>query len=319
MAKRKVQEPPKRNLVQRLEPGLDVLDRFSTKDLDTWLARSKDLDELHQRLYFATQPERIARKTELTDALNVKPTGISFTQWFRLVEHRWSNDPLGAKGSLKSYGGRFNIGQDIEHSIGRPFPALYFGDSYETAWREYHQVPAKSGALSGLTVEELSLSGSMTSVRVHGRIERILDVTDPYAIAPVCRILAKIKMPNGIPQLLRRLRAPKNAIQMVRTTSDLQRAITANWRTWPIQFGLPSPSQQFAELVVAAGYEAIRYKSSNSSGYCLAVFPANLGNDNSFVELIDSAPDNVSSKRLDLESAELLSGWDCLSPRLRQR
>ena len=267
MAKRKVQGPPIQDLVPRLEPGLNVLDRFSTKDLETWLARSRNLDELHQRLYFATEPERISRKTELLEALNVKPIGVTFNNWFRVVEHRWANDPLGATGSLKSYGGRFNIGQDIEHAIGRPFPAIYLGDSFETAWREYHQLPAKSGALAGLTIEELSLSGSMTSVRTEGHLERVLDVTDPYAIAPVCRILAKIRMPSGIPDLLRKLRAPKNAIQMVRTAANLQRAITANWRDWPVQFGLPSPSQQFAELVLAAGYEGIRYKSSKSSGY----------------------------------------------------
>jgi hypothetical protein len=168
-----------------------------------------------------------------------------------------------------------------------------------------------------LTVEELSLSGSMTSVRVDGHLERVLDVTDPYAIAPVCRILAKIKMPSGIPQLLRKLKAPKNAIQMIRTTAQLQRAVTANWRNWPVQFGLPSPSQQFAELALSAGYEAIRYKSSKSSGYCLAVFPSNISNGRSFVQLSDPAPDSVLSNRLDISSAESHCGWNSLPVRLR--
>jgi hypothetical protein len=60
-------------------------------------------------------------------------------------------------------------------------------------------------------------------------------------------------------------------------------------------------------LIRAAGFEAILYRSTKGSKRCLAVFPDAL-TSGSFVELADPAPSAVRHTRLDVESADELSG-----------
>lgn len=294
-------------------PDIYLLDRFSSADVETWNARSRDLDELNYELYFATEPDRLRYRADLIDALCVRPAPpLEIEHWVRVSDYRWAETPLSTAGSLRSWGGRFNVGMDVEQANIAPFPALYLGSTYETAYREKFQLTQDSPSGSGLSPEELALGTSITSVRVNGHIERALDVTDPLALAPVCRILAKIRMPPKAEKLLRRLRMPKGAIRMIKTPAALQRAIMEhNWTIGPSQFGVPSPSQTLAELAIAAGYEAIRYRSvRHHAGHCVALFPANLGSNNTFVELADPSPPSVTHRRLDLDTADALSGWD---------
>ena len=312
--------PPNRSPAGTATPNLFLLDRFTEKDLETWTDRSEDLDELYRLLYLAVEPERIRKREAILAALNVKPAPpVSFERWVRIVEHRWTNLPLSSAGSLLEFGGRFNIGQDIDLSLSKPFPALYIGDSYETAYRERYQLGRDQTSQNGLSPEDLALGVSTSNVFLRGHVERVLDVSDPLALAPVCRIFSKFKLPAGITQILKRLKAPPQAAYMIRTAAQLQMAMQVqNWRTWPVQFGIPSPSQQFAELAQAAGYEAIRYRSTkNPSGQCLAIFSGSLGSNKTFVDLADPYPPEVSQPRLDLSTADELAGWDCIRSNIR--
>ena len=91
-----------------------------------------------------------------------------------------------------------------------------------------------------------------------------------------------------------------------------------NWRKWPVQFGVPSPSQIFADFAIGAGYEAIRYRSTKDpNGHCLAIFPSNLGSKNTFVEIVGTPPDDRVLSRLDLSTAQSLCGWDTIPSRSR--
>lgn len=90
----------------------------------------------------------------------------------------------------------------------------------------------------------------------------------------------------------------------------------SNWRTLPVQFGLPAPSHAVAELVRAAGYEAIVYRSTQGGGRCVAVFP-DLIDSGSFIELASPAPSEVEYTRLDAGSADALAGWEEILMRKR--
>ncbi len=321
MPRRRGSLPPSHSSHVTPFPTIQILDRFTERDLETWTARSGDLDELYRTLYLAVEPERLRQREALINALNAKPAApITFKRHVRIVEHRWTNTPLSSAGSLMGIGGRFNIGQDIDLSLTKPFPALYVGDCFETAYRERYQAARPEGFNGGLSPEDLALGVSTSTVFLRGHIERVLDVNDRLALAPACRLLAKIKMPYGVDRILKRLRAPPNAIQMIKTPAALQDAVLfRNWRTWPVQFGVPSPSQQLAVLAQAAGYEAIRYRSTkDQNGHCLAIFSSSLGNRSTFVELADPYPAEVRHPRLDLDSADELSGWECLSTASRR-
>ena len=119
MSRRKKQQEPPAHTSQAtaLDPlGLHILDKFTSRDLDAWNAASKDIDQLQSVLYFAVRPMRIRKKDELIAALNKgQHKSFTFSGWHRIVDYKYSNAPLSVVGSIKSYGGRFNIGQDVDH------------------------------------------------------------------------------------------------------------------------------------------------------------------------------------------------------------
>lgn len=309
MAKRKVQQPLAHPSTSAAPPlTVHVLDRFSEADLETWNRVSADLDELHAALYFDVQPQRMRRDRELIaalTALGVKP--FVFDGWFRIVDYRYTNTPLSAVGSLRGIGGRFNIGQDTDKSITPPFPALYLGDTLQTAYRERYQVGVDPSAVSvGLTPEEMALSKSSSNVRVRGSVERCIDVSDSRSLIAISRVLAKIHLPDSAKRLMRRLKLGPRDVHMITNAAQLSNALQEqNWRARPTQFGIPSVGQQFAELARHAGYEGVAYRSTkNPSGKCLALFSDNIGSDRTYVELLDDSPVSVVHRRLDLNSAE---------------
>lgn len=119
-------------------------------------------------------------------------------------------------------------------------------------------------------------------------------------------------MPERAKGLKKKLRLKPTDISMIQSGQSLYNAVLMhNWRVQPAQFGLPARSHVLAELVRAAGFEAILYKSTMGPGRCLAVFPDQLSGQ-AYIELVDKAPPEVKHTRLDDNSAGELAGWHIL-------
>ncbi len=301
-------------------PSLLELDRFSEADLDRWNSLSQDLDELHAVLYSGIEPQRQRHHDELIAALRSVPcTPMDFTGWVRMVTLRYADVPLAATGSLKNFGGRFNIGADVDNAIRPPWPALYMASDQETAYREKFGM-AKDERIDGLSAEELTLTtgGSYSAIRLDGHLELVFDMAQEAALEPVCKVLRKISMPAEAIRLQKRLKIHRPTASMIRSASRLiKEALVMNWRVLPVQFGNPAVSQILAGLILDAGYEAIRYPSTKGDGECLAIFPHRLASDASFVKLTDDAPASIRDTRLDLSTADGLCGWEVLPGYLR--
>lgn len=301
-------------------PNLLELDRFSKADLDGWNSLSKDLDELHAILYSGIEPQRQRYHAELIAALRSAPCApMDFTGWVRMVTSRYADAPLAAAGSLKNFGGRFNIGTDVDNAIRSPWPALYIASDQETAYREKFGM-AKDDRIDGLSAEELALTagGSYSVFRLDGHLESVFDLAREGPLDQVCKVLRKINLPAEAARLHKRLKIRRGRDTMIRSVDRLiSEVLYVNWCSLPAQFGNPAVSQILAGLIIDAGYEAIRYPSSKGNGECVAIFPHCLASDASFVTLADDAPDSVHHTRLDLSSADDLCGWESLPSRLR--
>lgn len=301
-------------------PGLLELDRFSKADLDRWNSLSKDLDELQAILYAGVEPQRQRHHAELIGALRSVPCApMDFAGWVRMVTLRYADAPLAAAGSLKNFGGRFNIGADVDNAIRSPWPALYIASDQETAYREKFGM-AKDDRIDGLSAEELALTlgGSYSAIRLDGHLELVFDLAQERALDPVCRVLRKISLPAEAVRLQKRLKIPGRPVAMIRSAARLiHQVLVVNWRSLPAQFGNPAVSQILAGLILDAGYEAIRYPSTKGDGECVAVFPHRLASDASYVTLADDAPESVRQIRLDLSTADDLCGWEALPSYLR--
>lgn len=299
--------------------GILELDRFSNADITRWQKLSNDLDELTASLYFGIEPARRRLRSRLCDAL--KQTGgiaLDLQSWARMVTYQYSLQPLSCAGSLQSVGGRFNAGFELDDNTLNPWPALYLAEDFETAYREKFQL-ASTDLTDGLKPDELALEHAvgLTTIFLNGRVENVFDMTSFVTLNSVGKIFREVKMPKEASYLARTLKISGSNKIMVQNGQQLHSAIVKNnWRIWPIQFGIPAPSQTMAELIKAAGYEGILYPSSKGPGKCLVVFPENLS-DLSHIDLIGPAPSTATITRLDSSTSTSLEGWDSI-PRSRR-
>ncbi|SFN47808.1 RES family NAD+ phosphorylase [Variovorax sp. OV329] len=243
---------------------------------------------------------------------------MEFTSWVRIVTYRYGLAPLSSAGSLHGVGGRFNAGTDLDDQTLKAWPCLYIAQDYETAFREKFQL-ATGDNLGGLTALDLALTpnASHSTVVLRGQLANVFALNDDKALNAVCRVLRRIKMPEAAVRLQKRLKISSRDNYMIRSPFQLKRALLAqNWRLQPVQFGMPAPSQIFAELIRAAGFEGVLYESTKGPGQCLAIFPEAL-EDGSYVELVDPAPEPIKHTRLDCTNSDALSGWDDVAKQLR--
>jgi len=299
--------------------GILELDRFSNTDITRWQKLSNDLDELTASLYFGIEPARRRLRSRLCDTL--KQTGgiaLDLQSWARMVTYQYSLQPLSCAGSLQSVGGRFNAGFELDDNTLNPWPALYVAEDFETAYREKFQL-ASTDLTDGLKPDELALEHAvgLTTIFLNGRVENVFDMTSFVTLNSVGKIFREVKMPKEASHLASKLKISGSNKIMVQNGQQLHSAIVKNnWRIWPIQFGIPAPSQTMADLIKAAGYEGIIYPSSKGPGKCLVVFPENLS-DLSHLDLIGPAPSAATITRLDSSTSTSLEGWDSI-PRNRR-
>lgn len=307
MAKRpKVSKgPPKATTDDVGTRGVHELERFSHADLDRWNRLSKSLDILHSTLYYDFESQRSAFRQELIAALLVPGfRSFEFENWFRIIPYRYALSPLSPKGSLNGVGGRFNVGKDVPSDVRAPWPALYLACDVETARREKFGLARKSGK-SGLSAEDFALMRpeSLAEIRVNGRIEKVFDLSDLPSLAPLCKVLSRFRMPKRAEDEARKLHIDRAKIRLVRTPQQLVLAVmNPSWRAWPVQFELPSHGQILASLLIAAGFEAVKYPSAKSGQNCLAVFPQNIFSPQTWITVSDPVPEHATWTRIDMNT-----------------
>lgn len=120
-----------------------------------------------------------------------------------------------------------------------------------------------------------------------------------YSLQSTAKILARFKMPRSIASLGRVLHLKPPGL--VRTAIGLQRQLLhPYWRAEPAQHELPSNSQIFGRLCVAAGVQAILYPSTRNGGKrCIALFTQNWRQSSAYVELDGPVAPEVRAVRID--------------------
>jgi hypothetical protein len=313
---------PKRSVIPSRPPppankeprNILELDRFSEANLREWNAASQNLDELEDVLYFNLEPERRKLRPQLIEALqSVNPLEYPIENWFRVVDYQYSHEPLSCAGSLcnPEGGGRFNVGIELDPGTLAPWPALYIAQNYETAFRERFQMESTND-VDGLTPAELALNPQVnfTTLSLQGELYRVFDLRKNSSVEALAKILSKITMPTRARELAKKLGIPSAELFMVKTPEQVRgMALKNNWRTLPVQFGLPSQSHILAELIRAAAFEAILYKSTKGPGDCIAIFPSLMDN-RSYIEVAGKVMPGIKHSKLDANTARELEGWE---------
>lgn len=250
--------------------------------------------------FYELESLREIHRSALADALRSQgQTSQEMKGWTRIVDYRYSLEPLSAKGAMEK-GGRFNIGKDLDVDRFAPFPALYMASNYDTAYAERFGAAVTA---SELPPHELALrqSTSFTSVVLQGEIHGLFDLRDPSAVKEFSRIIGTFSMNKELQQIARKL-GMKGPL-LIHSGRDFYKNLLGNWRHMPMQYGLPSNSQLFARLLRQVGFEGVIYPSTKGEGECIALFLDQLAGSDAFVELADKPPSQVSCTRLDAKTA----------------
>ena len=119
--------------------SLTQLERFSELSLRQWRSSAKNLTDLQTALFFGLELERQRNSQALIDAVRTNlVAGQPFERWARIVDYRYSSEPLSAAGSVKREGARFNPAfpraihrGELSHRLHR---ALRFRPNLQHSW-----------------------------------------------------------------------------------------------------------------------------------------------------------------------------------------
>ena len=298
--------PPKRGQPAKPKAGVE-LERFTDADLRTWKRQAEDLERYHVELFFHLEGQRALRHEDLRDALRQSvPASIIVDRWVRIIDYKYSLQPLSASGSLIR-GGRFNIGRDLEPNKYPVFPALYLAADYNTAYAErFGTRPSVSDKLKGHEYA-LRSPGSFTSVNVNGHLHNLFDLRNGKNLRQFATIISEFDLPKELRALAASagIRSPL----LVKNAGQLKLSLLAhNWRAYPSQYEIPANPQVFGRLVVDAGFDGIVYASTKGPKVCVALFPTNFSGSESHVQLADEAPRGATHTRLDQDTCKQIAG-----------
>jgi len=278
------------------------LDQFSEADLRTWKRMAGGVNEYHVRLFYHLESLRKLHQSKLHEALQAStPVSITLDRWVRIIDYRYSMEPLSAVGSLFS-GGRFNIGRDLNPGQFPPYPALYIAENYQTAYAEKFGMTT-SEQRDGLPGHELALRKptSFSSINISGELNNLFDVGRAANFTKFAAIIRNFKMPKELKMLAREVGIKQP--WLVTSTAILKQGLLANdWKAWPAQLQIPANPQILGRLIMDAGFEGVIYPSTKGGGKCVAIFPKNFDGADSYLELADAPPEGANCTRLDSQT-----------------
>jgi hypothetical protein len=265
------------------------------------IRKGRSFGEKIAKLYWELHCELAYQRSQATDEINKWATSATagpfeFSDWRRVVRFQFSNDPLSTEGSVKGIGGRFNIG-DIDVARFPIFPALYAANDQATALAETFGQPKT--VRSDISSLDLALASNepYSCVTLNGRLDEIIDLR----VSDVLHGLAEINKSFTISETLKSEFKSVSWPQDIIPSSEvmLKSILDESWRIYPMQFDVPSNSQILGQIIAGCGIQGIVYSSTRHSGDCLAIFPQNFSNTDSFVELTGDLPEGVVVRRLD--------------------
>lgn len=305
---RKKRKPAKKGKrpAPKTKPRTDpfVLEQSSLTDLLEAKKVYRQIIEYHWRYYSELARQRKAIESEISEVLiHTSISDFSFKNWQRSVKYKYGLHPFCTLGSLTDPGGRFNIG-NIDPQNFPVFSALYLACDRDTAFQEtlgQVEVPG-----SGLTSREIALTSadSITTFSVSGQLDKVLDVRKAKNLKKFVGLIKDFKISKELIDMAKKLDQPPPGT--VKLPEMLHHVLhEPNWREWPMKVDIPANSQFFGQLIYFSGIEGILYKSKLTGKDCLAIYPDNFGNSDSFIELDDDPPSSKVPTRIDSENFKI--------------
>ncbi|SMC62036.1 RES domain-containing protein [Polynucleobacter kasalickyi] len=292
----KIKKPPIKDMGKEVA---DLLEQGSLTNLQKAKQLSQDYLKHQWDFYSELAFQRNTIAEELIDSISESCIeDYQFESWQRALTWKYTNHPLCTIGSLKQYGGRFNIGENISPSSAlKTFSAFYIAEDQPTARAEAFGSPRVG---SSLTPEEISLTNkrSYACISISGSLDKVFDLTKKSSLTKFVRLISKFKIPKPIYESATRLNLPTPTL-INSSTLLMESLLASDWRKEPAQADIPANGQIFGQMAHKAGVDGILFKSSKTRKLCLAIYPSNFANGNSYIQLDDEPPEKWIVKKID--------------------
>lgn len=279
------------------EKTLYILDELSPHLIKRWMKQYNKIADYCWDHFSYFAHKRSHKYEDLKDALRSNTRSFEFSNWRRIIDNRFFNNPLSTKGSILHFpGGRFNIG-DIDPIKFPRFGGLYLAQDTTTALREKLGLEPQQ-LIDGLTSEEINIAGNISHFVIKGHLTCVLDIHNHDSLQEFFELINTIHLPT---QFITRA-AELNIAPMrhVNNVDELvQTFLKPDWNIMPTQFDVPANPQILGQLAYAAGIEAILYPSVKTKKQCLVVYPDNFNNSDAYIELEGDLHDSVKNRKID--------------------
>lgn len=251
----------------------------------------------HWDYYSELARQREEHQEEIKKIILEKATDdFIFNGWQRAVKWKYSNHPLCTIGSRSDPGGRFNIG-DINTNLIPKFSALYIAKERDTALLELLGQESEEDELTCYD-KALTNKASVAVISIKGQLETVLDIRKANTLVKINNLMKKFKVSPALKKKARALQQPNPGV--IQTAKKLQTSLLEpNWRRSAMRFDVPANPQIFGQMIKSTGVCGIVYSSKMNGEDCVVIFPENLTNTDSFIELCDPPPDPNTPKRID--------------------
>lgn len=214
----------------------------------------------------------------------------------RAVKYKYGLHPLSAVGSLSFCGQRFNYGSHLNTNLA-PFSCLYIAQDKDTALQE---TLGQSSDKDGLTPLELALTSknSTTIVSVTGQLDEVFDLRDKNNLKDFLKLIKGFSIDDNIKRQAKELKITPAPTLATSVTELAKSILDPDWRR-PAVDDIPANCQIFGQMVMQAGIQGIIYPSQFTKKDCIAIFPKNFDQSNSWIQLDDEPPHEKVPKRLD--------------------
>lgn len=291
--KSKTKTPPVPKKFKQTQRTQFLLDAFSANDIEAWEARHQELYEYFWKEYSHYSHLRSTRSDALKNALLESCETFEFQNFYRCITFEYSSAPLSSAGSrISASGGRYNIGL-ISQDKFPSFAALYLGENEETAFREKFQVRADKNPIFDSGDFALRKKSSYSFLRVEGILDQVLDVTKSANLKSFLKQIRKIKVNEELEERAQQLGLkPPDSIRTMKKLMDALQ--DPDWASNPTLLDIPASSQIFGLIAKSAGIQGVLYSSKFATGKCLAIYPDNFQNIESYVRLSDPVPAGIT-------------------------
>lgn len=277
-----------------------LLDAIPSRAIKRWIKLHEGMVDYSSEHYSFFAHRRSQMFDQLKNALRSNTKSYGIQGWRRIVDHRFSNTPLSALGSILHFpGGRFNVG-DIDKARFPVFAALYLAEDVETAYREMLSLDPNQDN-SGLTSQELNAAGNISQFVIEGQLTQVIDLTEAETLREFYEAIKKITIP---PYYLQKAKQMKiNPMLPVSSMGELMRTfLREDWRLMPMQFDVPANSQILGQIAYEAGIEGVLFPSVKTKKKNLAVYPENFKDSDAYIEVRGDVAASVVGKRIDKDT-----------------